>query len=106
MNTSLDLYRRLIIAAHFRQMHQACKARACRKGGRCTGGPRGTFSRLGVPACLAGELAAHGGDVTRLIEAAAGEDSAAGQAMAACPNSGSRYGSHVIHPAERLSCAF
>jgi hypothetical protein len=100
MNTSLDLYRRLIIAAHFRFRHETCKVKACRKRRRCTGGPRGTFSRLGVPACLRDDLAANGGDVTSLLATFLIEGDAGGEPNAQGARSGCRVRAKSESPAK------
>ena len=54
-------FRALCTLAELHGFREECRAGRCRAVGKCTGGPRGTFSRFGIPACLLREWLLLGG---------------------------------------------
>jgi len=55
-------FRALCTLAELHGFREECRAGRCRAVGKCTGGPRGTFSRFGIPACLLREHLLLGGE--------------------------------------------
>ena len=64
---ALAVFHRLRMLAQWRFDYEVCHQAACRKRRFCTGGPRGTFRRHRVPACMIVNLLASGGDAARLL---------------------------------------
>ena len=50
----LKRYRQLRAIASYKGNWEECRVKSCRVRKRCTGGIRGTFSRLGIPGCMEG----------------------------------------------------
>jgi len=48
---ALKAFRMACINAHYDLKWKDCAYRQCRRRKRCLGGPRGTFSKFGVPRC-------------------------------------------------------
>jgi hypothetical protein len=47
-------YRQQRTLASFKRYWEECLIKSCRVHKRCTGGRRGTFSRIGMPVCMLG----------------------------------------------------
>jgi len=48
---ALALFRHACALSHFDGRWRTCQTAACRRRRTCAGGPRGAFSRLGLPPC-------------------------------------------------------
>ena len=55
-------FRALCTLAELHGYREDCRAGRCRAARKCSGGPRGTFSRFGIPACLLREHLLLGGE--------------------------------------------
>lgn len=58
----LRRFRALCTLAELHGYREDCRAGRCKSARKCTGGPRGTFSRFAIPACLLRERLLLGGE--------------------------------------------